>query len=615
MHDTSSPTVLTQYMKQSTHSLFGTNQRPECRQTPISSTQGARAKSTFARLKGLYVQQEAQPKSTTQPAYSDSDPQANPQTAESQSSSANMQPTSSRSEGPKRPLVRKIQSRKGGPSDPKPKQDESVDQVDNVKQSTNQKFDAKLSPQLLQQQANESQHDETETQKHAKENKKPEGKVTSIKEEMLQQRKEAKREKKKAYRERRETFRENNPEHLELQKLRKRQGFAVRRVAAGPPSDAAEAGKAKLTVEDIGEKARMSGKILARLTEQLRLVTRLKGSELEGLTRRRAKNGTKRLASTTPPSGGRQKGVVRTVTPKAQDVEEIGSDEGKLSPYTSYTLGTADLQAPEATDRQRRIASHRSPSGLDFVMRSIPLSPVSPSPHSPPPRPRDFQSFLTHLQGGLRVIAKRTRLLHAQLSASLPTTPDPIPVHKHAARIAATARSQIVYGPGQKTQLRHNLGLIHGRAKRIIKRTQILSAHVSALLPGTPVPIAKHGVRIIPRSHVSRRPEQLTTRTTDAQTRTKRRTARHILLAARRLKTANRPLSEKVRYGDGRAFAGARWKTLKPRVSRKGFRGQRQALRFLLVGDRVQARRVRAGRGAEKTLEDDVRDWLEGGGM
>ncbi|KAF2628414.1 hypothetical protein BU25DRAFT_457743 [Macroventuria anomochaeta] len=603
--------------------------------------------STFHNLKSLHVKRELQQdniqtdseKRTSTP---DSTPQARSHTSKPKRSSPIPKSTSPRPEEPKRPLIRKTipnepdrptlsnndtnipnpkNSRKESPPGSKPKEDARKGQADHVKHRIHLRHSSRLLSKLLHPQAESSQrHDKKEPQHETKEAvKKAEKRVeksTLTQNEKPQLIKDKKKEETKTLKERRKSFRENNPERLKLQKLRTSQGFAVRRVGAGPPFNAdTEAKVVHLTADDAGERARLSGKILARLTEQLRLVTGLKGSEPERLRRWRVRNEKKRLVPTIALVGGRERGVVRTVESKAQDIDRVGNVKSKLSPNTSYTLTPADLLATHMTNLHRRRASHRSPSGLDFVMRSIRLDPVSPQTQSHSPPLRNFQWFLSHLHGGLGVITKRTRLLSAQLSRYLRD-----PTIRISRRAAGMPARSCLTKSVPSSRLRHILGVIQGRAKRIIKRNQMLSAQVSAYHPHTPVPLAKHAARILPRSKISRRPVQLTTPTNPTQhsdstpQNAERLTARKVLLPARLRRIAAQPPREKMRYGDGRAFAGARWSTLRPRVRRKGFRNQREHLRSHLVGGRAEARKVTV-RSREERLEDDVAEWLGSRGM
>src|SRR5690242_11023723 len=92
----------------------------------------------------------------------------------------------------------------------------------------------------------------------------------------------------------------------------KQQRNLVKKVASRPSaaSNKAQAHHRALPTDDIIEQVRQSGKLLARMTEQLRLLTGLKGTQLEELRRWRELNKTKRLTRSSP---GNTKSLVRTI--------------------------------------------------------------------------------------------------------------------------------------------------------------------------------------------------------------------------------------------------------------------------------------------------------------
>ena len=313
----------------------------------------------------------------------------------------------------------------------KQKQLELKDQTNHF---ATKRANAKLLPTLLQQEREERRRSE-KTGKKGKAKTAAADEKASRKHEALQRRKEEKQEVQRNYREQGKTFRVKNPERREAQKQRGKKGFAIRKVGA-PPSEAdIEARSPSLTADDATEQAKSSGKTLARLTEQLRLITGLKGSELETL--RRWRQG-KSLASLSTAPTGKGNSVIRTVKTTKHKAIKDPSRIPLKNPHNEPTISISPRSPHTAANTSLRLRrlSHRHPNGLSFIFPLISLSPSSspPSPHPPSPQLRNPPT-LDYFHAALRKIIKRTRLLTAQLSTYSPSTP--VPISRHAVRVRA----------------------------------------------------------------------------------------------------------------------------------------------------------------------------------
>ncbi|KZM20866.1 hypothetical protein ST47_g8017 [Ascochyta rabiei] len=297
--------------------------------------------------------------------------------------------------------------------------------------------------------------------------------------------------------------------------------LTIRRVLAAAPSHAdTKTDKAKPSADEVVERTRVSGKILARLTEQLKLITGLKGSDLDALGRWRQRSKT-RSTSTPALRSHRRRNLVRRVSPRAKDGQTPGLTLSASDSQPAPTPGPSATS--NLTPRQRITAAHRSPHGLDFTMRSIPL-------------------------------------------------------FTHAARPSTTA------------DLAHALGTVHARLRAIIHRTRLLNLRLSTLLPGTPTPITKHASKPLG-------PQRPTPRSLYPQS---RHATRRGTRAVRKI--ATRPLALKMRPDGARAPLAAE--------TRRRGGGRMRVKKFETVGLRV--RRLR--RESKRVLEDEVAEWLGGGG-
>lgn len=516
MHDAPSSSPQFQYTRRLISSPFGISHRPQYKHASTVSLQGVRAKSAFTKVKSVYFrrgpgQHDAQSEPTTQSTSSNSEPQVNHRSPGARASSE-PKPTSPKSEAPKRPLVRRTVSKE---------HDRSIARKVVVNTDSTEKTPSK----------SQRKKPAVENQKQEKQAQKADERVPLIHKEMLQQHKSTGQEIQNAYRQRRNLSREGKQAQKET---REGAGFTVRRVAITQLSSADTGTRdVRLTAEVIGERARLSGKVLARLTEQLRLVTGLKGSELEGL--RRWKTRDKAQAA----SVNKTKSLVRTV--KLGSKAERDSSRRITWEPPSHTKTTR--HSLHATDLQQRIRQHRSPEGLDFIMQSIPLD-LNTSTTPPEPRPH-YTHPLGKIFARVRNIITQTSLLTARLSTHLPNTPLPVPISKHAAKPLSVPRA------ARNT----------ARARRAARSTR-----------STP---------------------------------------------HRRLRAAlvNRPLSEKIRYGDGAALAAHNRRQLRVRVVRHVYRGRRERVRVRRLGGRVMRRREREReRERRRGLEDEVGEWLGGGG-
>lgn len=304
---------------------------------------------------------------------------------------------------------------------------------------------------------------------------------------------------------------------------------AVRRVES-------ESGKAigGTTAEQCFESMKLSGRHLTMLTEQIRFITGLKGGSLSGWTAWKTRKRPSRLARLS----GRKRPLIRTVR-----------------------LATQTPSRPRLTSLRRGRLPHRNSSGLDFTMRSIPVSLSTPSSSASPAQPD--------------------------------LSPKPVSFGRRGT---------------------HTLGALRAQASRTIKRVQVLSAQTRVLLPNAPVLISTHSSRIMPRSKTSRRPTLMSdeqARTTgptgsELQQRAPRGTAGHIRRALRSQRVVKRPRGEKVQPVRARRVLEGGWKKLS-----KHLVGRKPLVRAHLAGEWVTIRKMKKTTKKGK-LADDVGAWLKG---
>ncbi|KAF3048470.1 hypothetical protein E8E11_008383 [Didymella keratinophila] len=292
-----------------------------------------------------------------------------------------------------------------------------------------------------------------------------------------------------------------------------------------------------------------AGQRIAILTDQVEDITALKGSQLQTWTGRSAP-----ISSEKP-----RLARVRIVVPRRR------RQSGKLP--------------------------HRNPRGLEFVMRSFPLSLSTPGDHisttapsSPTPSP-----------------------------SPPPTSPDPASLNVIPFRPLFT-RALLADLARHRPELlrRHFLPALYQQAERMIKRSQLLAATARAMVPGAPVLVGSHGTRIVPRSRNSRRPTiaPAAHKTGAEHKSTGKKSAPHHVRRPRR--SERRALSQQPRAQKPRArkvpLGG--WKHLYKYFSRQG-RGRARIRKF---ADGELAIKKVAKKSRRQALADDVQGWLTGGG-
>lgn len=328
---------------------------------------------------------------------------------------------------------------------------------DSRQHTTTQRTNMKVLPKLLQQEK-DSQRRSNGVGKSARSKKRAAKERALMQKEALQKREEDRKGEQGKHRERRKAFREEDSERRGQQKQRKEQGFVVRRVGVASVNDVVETKSAVLTAEDATKRATLSGKILARLTEQLRLITGLRGSNLETLRRW---NQGKSMDPRSATPYGKGEAVVRVVKARKEE-----NDYNRATAYIPTIRGSKPTSnAP----LQRRKASHRHPEGLAFVMKSFQLAPSSPS--SPQPRK---PHTLAQIHTALRKTIRQTQLLTAQASSLLPSAP--VLITRHAARVKARSPlSRIPVGKKAATPAHRSLrrDRPHLVAQRIAQQTAL----------------------------------------------------------------------------------------------------------------------------------------------
>lgn len=388
VYDSSMSTSPTQHLTLTSSPLLGTAQRPRSRQahTLLMTATGIRANSSVAIL---YMRR-------LQRILGENPRSVSPKSEKAQSSP--MRPKPSRKKDPS----------KGGPTS---KGRIAVDRAGRFKQNSKQGFREKLSkPRLMQHYKLKQRGGVSKTREYAP------GKSTTGKPQQAQ--------------------RQRNEKKAQQKSLIKK--IIVRSVKV-------DASYARLTMTEIDERSKQSGKILARLTEQLKLLTGLKGSRLEGLQRWRELNKNKRLARASASAQGSTQPLVRAV--KSQ-TRPLPSESSKL----------------------------------------------------------DFNGLLPRLASAVRESRQRIAVLRAQLPSYL--SPAHTPAVPPAARLAPTG-SEAAIPQATTPQPLNSMSTISLRANRITKRLALLAAQTSAILPNTPVLLRKHSARIKPRSRLSRQPDKI----------------------------------------------------------------------------------------------------------
>lgn len=242
-----------------------------------------------------------------------------------------------------------------------------------------------------------------------------------------------------------------DPATAELQVRRVRSGVVavaptVRRVlhetTAEPRLD-----KSKMSTEAVAEQMRVSGKELARLTDQVALVT---GLNIAAFRRDVAKRSKTR---SVPSRSSKKKSVIRTVTPTTKHGESI----------VRTVMSTYE---------------HRSREGLSFTMRSIQLDlpisdpqPIPPQQIASPPNPSSVYQSRNRLRGIIRHIHR----LSVELSNIIPTPP-PVSITKHAVAPPApqrryqSARSRHTYARRNRQPTRQRrVSVLSNRSSRTDK--------------------------------------------------------------------------------------------------------------------------------------------------
>lgn len=324
-------------MKATASSPFSTSQRPHDAQTPPINFPIFRAKSTFAKLRSLYIkrepQQEKAPGSAGRHPKSDLEVQAQHQESATNPFPPKSGPTPHRPEEQTRLLIRKTI-----PKEPdRPIVRRLVDTVKTTKSSHSKTYETCSSSMKLEMlgladqkredkqpiyrehEARYLQHN-TEELQHCDKKKQPHDRGSASKnEDVPQQRQEVRGQERKSWRQQRNSQREELQRHLEKRKHQEEKRHSqvvIRKVLTAPVSGSdTEAGRVGFALENLIESARVSGKILARLTEQLRLVVGSKKS----LSRWKQRTGTQ---SQTP---NRSRSIIRTVRSRNKN-----ANQGKL---------------------------------------------------------------------------------------------------------------------------------------------------------------------------------------------------------------------------------------------------------------------------------------------
>ena len=368
IRDVPNPIVSSRYMRAVASSPLSTSRQPSHAQIPPSKKFHSRAKSTFAKLRSLYIkhepQQETAPGSAEQYPKSYLEVQAEHQNPTTNSSSKSSPPSHRPEKSshphirktipkePDRPIVRRLidivkatesshsKTHRTGSSSMKLEKPGVADQEEGGEPPTYQKNKARY-----------LQHNPKEPQRCDQKKQQREGGKLSKHEDIPQQYPEARRQKRKSWRQQRKSQREELQRHLEERKHgeEKRQSqVIIRRVFAAPLSGSnTEAGRISFTLQDLTESVRVSGKVIARLTEQLRLIMGLKKPS-SGWRQRTRKQGR---------TLNKPRNIVRTVRSQTKNANQ-GKPQGaiKVRRYNS--------------ERGARIVKYRS-TGLRVRRSSV----------------------------------------------------------------------------------------------------------------------------------------------------------------------------------------------------------------------------------------------------
>lgn len=351
-----------------------------------------------------------------------------------------------------------------------------------------------------------------------------------------------------------------------------KQDGAVRRIRIATPSRSPD----KLAQQYFAS-MQTTARYLAMLTRQLESITRLDASQLPtwiASQRRTARS----------PSLGRKRRLIRTVR--------------LASPRTSKAKSRPRIIIP-----RRRKLPHRNPSGLDFILRSLPIDIAPTSPHSTP-RP-----IPTSLANPAPSSSSSSSSLSSSLSSSSSSPSDPASPAV-VAFYSLFNRSMLVNIMRHRPALlrKYILPGLHHQATRMVRRAQMLAAQARVMLPHAPVMISAYATRGVPRARPSQKAPAVRT-ATQAKTRTGEAAQEG---TPRRIRECETTPSPRARTRTQRKAVRARrvplggWKHMY-----KYFAGGRAPRIRKYADGELRVTKV-ARKSARQELADDVEEWLTG---